>query len=228
MAVNVALVHGAHLGVLHAGPDVVAHVLNGFGRQIVGDSDALHFLVGLDHPQPREHGCAIHDFVDGILEVVEVSLPVDGGLAGHPLRALDRVRGLDSDAAGEPAFLEDTDRLFQGPQKSRPGIINVEAFEKHDVVGPGVTPHIELLRFDREDYGIGFPREDGDLPRLHRPVVGEVVDVVGGPHNQGVEVGLLHGVADPLQSNLINRPCHRLSSTRVAACYRRSPGPPGR
>src|SRR5207247_1399871 len=82
------------VGLAHARPDLVAHVLERQRGQLVRESHALDLLVGLDRPRLDEQRRG----VDAVRERVEPSGRVRRRLADHPVRGLRPLRELEADA----------------------------------------------------------------------------------------------------------------------------------
>ena len=81
----------------------------------------------------------------------------------------------------------------------RAGIAGVVALEQADVLGPGIALSVGELRLERDQRGLAFARENGDVVALHAPVIGEIENVVRSADDQGGEFLILHQGANPVQ-----------------------------
>src|SRR5258708_9088400 len=77
-----------------------------------------------------------------------------------------------------------------------------------DVLVPCAALGFTVLRLDDQERWIAFAWENGDVVSLHRPIVGEIKDVVGCADDHGGEIMLLHHPANTAPFVLVERKCH--------------------
>ncbi len=139
---------------------------------------------------------SVDDFARDRLERVEPGLRPGGRLAYHAIGALRSLRKLQADSASQTAFFQNLQRDIERAKSRRTRIAIVVALEQADVLRPGGAARVLFLRLDGDERGLALAWEDRDVVALHAPVVGEVDDVVGRAHDQGVEIVASHEFAD--------------------------------
>jgi hypothetical protein len=123
------------------------------------------------------------------------------------------LRSLRELEADRPVVLARGDRDVERAQLRRARIAVVVAREGADVVRPRHAARVVERRLEADQRRLALAREDDEVVPLHRQKVGEVEDVVGGAHDQRVEVLLGHERANALELRVVARPAHSLAKS---------------
>ena len=186
---------------LHAGAEVLARMLHCGRCDLVGEPHALELLVGLGRSRPREQGRR----VGRPGEAFEPRGRERGRLADHAVGCLRAQRELEADAAVTArCLLGQLERAGGG----RPRVVVGVPAEEANVVRPGIALCVFRGGLEADQRRLALTREDGGVVALHRPEVGQVEDVVGSAHDQGVEPLLFHERAHPFELQVVTGPAH--------------------
>src|SRR6266849_10804218 len=102
--VDVTLDHRRDFALFHSRTNLAARVFHSDGSQLVCQTHALDFLIGLDHAHFGKQWRRVHDLLARASKGIEVTLGIDRGLANHAVTNLRALRKLDADTVRQFAF----------------------------------------------------------------------------------------------------------------------------
>src|SRR6266571_471778 len=191
-AVDVTLDHRRDFAFFHSRTNVAARVFHSNAGQLVCQTHALDFLIGLDHAHFAEQWRRVHHLLARASKGIEVTLRIDRGLANHAVTNLRTLPKLDADAVRQFPFAQNIQRHVQRARGRRTVVQWMVKIEVAYIFIPCRALGFAKLRLNHQERRVAFAGEDGDVVALHRPIVGQIKNVVGRADNQGGEVVLLH------------------------------------
>ena len=202
LAVDEPLPDRGGLALPHAGPELRLDVRHRGGADLVGETDPLDLLRGLERARCRQQ----RRRVGGAGPRAEPAGREGRRLADHPVGGLRAERELEPDALVRPRGLEgERERASRG----RPRVGLVVAAHVAHVLRPGRPRGVLGGRLEAEQDRLALAREDAGVVALHAPEVRQVEHVVGRPDDERVELALRHQGPNPVELLVVLRPAHQ-------------------